>query len=229
MGASSPPSGPPHVSSSCAGFFSRWPAEIHHPQPAGTSFQGERVIVSHVRSVFSPSSETAKQVALCVFINEEQSWNHLLTAPQLPESRGRAGAAHPSRRGWFPSAEIKSLKFQVSEKAPWLLCQWRLIWFISGLFAFSLSMYAEVIQRTTVQGIIENRGGYYRYLFIFNLMVSYWDIGILDILGNHYIPPKYTLTQKSWWSFPAECFSNYLWWWTHSFFPFPVGCRSILL
>lgn len=50
--------------------FSSWPAQTHHPEPVGTSFEGERVIVSHVRSVLSPSSETARQVPFYVYFHE---------------------------------------------------------------------------------------------------------------------------------------------------------------
>lgn len=70
----------PHEAQLCW-RFPRWPTDIHLPEPAGTSSEGERVIVSHVRSVLRSSSETTKQVAVCVFAEPVYKWG---TEPKPP-------------------------------------------------------------------------------------------------------------------------------------------------
>lgn len=70
----------PHEAQLCW-HFPRWPTDIHLPEPAGTSSEGERVIVSHVRSVLRSSSETTKQVAVCVFAEPVYKWG---TEPKPP-------------------------------------------------------------------------------------------------------------------------------------------------
>lgn len=173
-----------------------WPA-VSSPATL-RDFQGERVIVSHVWSVLSSSSETAKQVALCMImciITEPiYKWGAWLKTPAwftaaLGKPAGVGAAICASRcltPAWSLMANSSHVRF-LHLGLPVTSCLTHYyVRFHSLLDCFLLTLSFEIIQISLKQWVIKTHIGKCRDHSSIQFLCLHLDAGVCKILEGYY-------------------------------------------